>query len=120
MKQKKIFLLYIILKTNNIFFLLFNSYPSNNIINWTSCGRYKNKGLKKITINSIKISLNFIMLIYNNNLYNKDLHIKIKGVNKLKKIILKLLKQFDLNIITLSEEISVIHGGCKSKKRRKL
>jgi len=118
MKKQRIFLLYIIFTFNNIFYILMDVSSINNLVNWTSCGRYKVKGLKKITVNSIKLCLNFIILNLNNESYN--LHVKLKGFNKFKKIVLKILKQLNLNIISLSEEIPIIHGGCRQKKKRKL
>jgi len=117
-KNQKICLLYIIFTLNNIFYVLVN--PWGKIITWTSCGRYKVKGLKKITVNSIKISLSNIINKLSETKNHLELHIKLKGLNKFKKIVLKQLKQLNLNILSLCDEIVVLHGGCKKKKQRKL
>lgn len=113
--KNKISMLYIIFTYNNIFYILLNS--KGIISNWTTAGRFKHKGLKKLTGTSVKNSLLHLL-----NWTNQEntVSIKFKGTNKFKKVILKHIKQLNLNIIQLHEETKVPHNGCKLKKKRYL
>ena len=117
-KINSIFVLYIIFTLNNIFFLLTNSKGSIKTL--TSCGNYKIKGLKKITINSIRTSLKFVTSTFSKKYSYPKIYIKLKGLNKFKKIVLKQIKQSSWNILYLCDDNLTLHGGCKCKKKRKL
>lgn len=116
--SKNTFYLYIIFTFNNIFYIILDL--NGKMLWWTSTGRYKTKGLKKITLNSIKTSLTIFFLNIRKNNMKINLYIKLKGFNKFKKNILKYLKLLNFNILSISDEIVIPHNGCRKKKKRKL
>jgi ribosomal protein S11 len=58
------------------------------------------------------------------NLLNKNnkinIFIKLKGLNKFKKIVIKQLQLYPINIISIVDETILAHNGCKKKSTRKL
>lgn len=114
--MKQTYLLYILFTFNNIFYIILDL--NGNLLIWTSSGRSKIKGLKKITLNSIKLSLN--MLFFNLSPDKINFHIKLRGLNKFKKIVLSQLKHYSFNIISICDETIISHNGCKLKKKRKI
>nr|YP_009295179.1 ribosomal protein S11 [Dasya binghamiae]AOH77191.1 ribosomal protein S11 [Dasya binghamiae] len=117
-KSKNTYFIYILFTFNNIFYILLDLRGS--ILLWTSSGRNKIKGLKKITLNSIKMNLNEIFLYLLKNNKQVNLYVKLKGLNKFKKILINQLKQYPFNILSICDETVVSHNGCKLKKSRKI
>lgn len=117
-KIENIYYIHILFTFNNIFYILLDL--NGNILLWTSSGRNKIKGLKKITLNSIKTNLNEIFLHILQTNKNVSFYIKLKGLNKFKKILLNQLKQYSFNILCIYDETIIAHNGCKLKKRRKI
>nr|YP_011017716.1 ribosomal protein S11 [Griffithsia okiensis]WQF69539.1 ribosomal protein S11 [Griffithsia okiensis] len=111
--KKTNLILSILFTYNNIFFIMSNL--QGKILNWSSLGFNKTKGLKKITKNSIKSNL-----IYYSFLKNCFFHIKLIGLNKHKKILLKILKELNLSILTIYDETNFPHNGCKNKKLKRI
>jgi len=112
-KNKNLIIL-ILFTHNNIFFNVTNLY--GNTLLWNSVGFNKIKGLKKITLNSVKLNLTYINLIFNNS----NFHIKFRGLSKHKKIVLKKLKDLNFKILTIYDETFLPHNGCKLKKVRRI
>jgi len=117
MKNKEILYIYILFTRNNIFFSILNF--DKNLITWTTTGKNKFKGLKKINSNSIKNNIN-LLLFYIKELRGNVLYIKFKGLNKYKKLVLKYFKQSNACILGISDNNVIAHNGCKKKKKRKL
>lgn len=115
---KNTFLLHILFTSNNIFFVLLDLH--GYVLFWTSSGRSKVKGLKKVTINSIRINLNILLLCIFKNNNTVKIHLKLKGFNKFKKIVIKQLKLYPINIVSIFDETISAHNGCKKKGYRKL
>ena len=113
--KSKLSILYIVLTYNNIFYILLNS--EGMVLNWTTAGKFKHKGLKKLTAASVKNSLLHFRSWMN---CRRTVCIKFKGTNKFKKVLLKYIKQLNLNIVQLIEETKTPHNGCKLKKKRYL
>lgn len=111
---KKTLILVIYFNYNNIFFTITNL--KGNILTWNSLGFNKLKGTKKINVNSIKNNLKTIMLEFNNNFF----HIRVKGFSKYKKLILKNLKESNLKVLSIYDETSIPHNGCKLIKNRRI
>ena len=83
LNQNSVILL-ISLTSSNILFVL--TSLEGQILTSVSTGRFKTKGAKKITTTTIKSCFNLI----NQRLpYSFKIHIKFKGLNKHKRLILK-------------------------------
>lgn len=111
---KNISFLIILFTHNNIFFNILDS--KKKLIFQLSLGNQKVRGLKKTNINSIQNSLNIVYSILKN--FNLNIHLKLKGLNKYKKVVLKNLKRYNLNILSINDEIIIVHNGCRNKKNR--
>ena len=116
MIKKETIFIYIIFNYNNIFFLVINE--NKKILFKYTLGQCKTKGLKKINLNSIKTSLNLINKFVINK--NCNIHLKLKGIQKNKKIVLKYIKQLHIQYMSISDTSLIIHNGCRKKKNRKL
>lgn len=84
----------------------------------TSLGHSKLKGLKKINLNSIQITLNSIYAYLSK--HNFHVHLNLKGLNKYKKLVLKNLKQYNIHFLSINDKTLIVHNGCKKKATRKL
>nr|YP_009546251.1 ribosomal protein S11 [Gelidium gabrielsonii]AYO27599.1 ribosomal protein S11 [Gelidium gabrielsonii] len=90
-----------------------------NVIFWTSVGTQKIKGTKKIT--STAIETTFKQLLKEVKILGCNyLHIQLKGFNKNKKFILKFFNQAKLEILSISDQTSLPHNGCKARKARRI
>ena len=89
------------------------------VIYWTSVGTYKNKGTKKITSTSLT-SVIKLLTNYLENIGCAFLHIRLKGLRKNKKMVLKYFKTSSLNILSICDNTSLPHNGCKKQKIRRL
>lgn len=114
MIKTRALILYILITNNNIFYTITDL--KGNVIMWTSLGSTKIKGTKKMTLNSIKLNLMYLL----NNQNPLAIHIIFKGNNKYKKFIIKYLKQLSINILSICDQTTCAHNGCKLKKRRRL
>ena len=113
MKKFKIYFLFILFSSNNIFVTITDS--GGKVLLWKSLGHSKVKGLKKLTPS---ISKNLLGLF---NQVNFKLHIKLKGFNKLKKSLIKdLITLFNADILSLVDDNLQPNNGCKLKKYRRL
>nr|YP_010620108.1 Ribosomal protein S11 [Periphykon beckeri]WAX04144.1 Ribosomal protein S11 [Periphykon beckeri] len=113
----KICFLFILFTQNNIF-LTFTNFKGQ-VLNWYSVGRFKSKGLKKLTVSLIKTFLqSFIKVKLFKNI---RFHIKLKGHNKLKKQFIKIfLKTITLENLSISDNSKFPTNGCKLKRKRRL
>ena len=92
---------------------------NGKIILWTSVGKLKVKGAKKITLSAIEATLgNLINQI--RKLGFKYLHIRLKGFSKNKKSIVKSLRTNDIRIFSILDETAFPHNGCRRKKIRRV
>nr|APC24928.1 ribosomal protein S11 [Gracilariophila oryzoides] len=108
-------ILVIIFTSNNILYTLTNI--EGEVLFWTSAGLKRTRGTKKITLTTIVSSIK-IILAYLNNVKIKYIHLKFKGFDKNKKIVLKYLKQSTLNILSITNNSMLPHNGCKKTNRR--
>nr|YP_009325888.1 ribosomal protein S11 [Choreocolax polysiphoniae]APC24880.1 ribosomal protein S11 [Choreocolax polysiphoniae] len=114
----KIYFLFILFTQNNIFITLSN-YQGNTYF-WKSIGFLKSKKSKKLTLSLFKNFINFYLLQLN-NIKNSKLHIKLKGFNKCKKLMLKnVFTLFSKKILSISDNTNNATNGCKLKKKRRL
>lgn len=106
------------------------SFASNNIIYnivdivgntlfWTSLGIEKSHGLKKLTTAAIILSVGSLGKFLT-RIRCKYIHIKIRGVNKYRKLVIKSLKKLPVITLSLYDEIIIIHNGCKYSKIRRI
>lgn len=114
--KNKTLILSIFFSSNNIFYSVTNLL--GNTLFWISSGYTKLKGTKKTTVNIIKYNLNLITFFLTK--YNIQLHVKFKGLNRFKKIVLKQIKESKLHVLTINDETALPHNGCKSTKSRRI
>lgn len=113
MKKFKIYFLFILFSSNNIFITITDS--SGKVLIWKSLGYSKVKGLKKLTPSILK------NLFDSFNWLDLKLHVKLKGFNKLKKNLVKNLTNLsDIHILSLTDDNLQSNNGCKLKKCRRL
>nr|QUJ09433.1 ribosomal protein S11 [Neorhodomela munita] len=114
----KTYFLFILFTQNNIFVTLTNS--KGDVFFFKSIGFLKTRGLKKLTPSAIK---NFIVFYLSKTISktNIKIHIKLKGFNKCKKLIIKnLVALFSTEILSISDNTNKANNGCKLKKKRRL
>lgn len=115
--MSKIYFLFVLFTINNIFITITNF--EGKIIFWKSLGKFKIKGLKKLTPSSIITLTKSLLFFFNNKKIN--LHIKLKGSNKFKKNLIKFLFTLEhFNILSLDDNNLHPSNGCKLKKYRRL
>nr|WOL37371.1 ribosomal protein S11 [Polyopes affinis] len=115
--DNKSIILTILFTSNNILYSL--TSLTGNVILWTSTGSKKTKGTKKITIITISTATKFIIKRIIELGYNY-VHIKLKGFKKNKKVALKYLKTSKLHILSICDNSSLAHNGCKQSKIRRI
>nr|YP_009511928.1 ribosomal protein S11 [Gracilariopsis mclachlanii]AXI97855.1 ribosomal protein S11 [Gracilariopsis mclachlanii] len=113
----KSIILVITFTSNNILYTLTDI--EGKVLFWTSSGLKRLKGAKKITLTTIIFSIKTI-LAYFDNIKIKSIHLKLKGFDKNKKIVLKILKQSTLNILSIANNSMSAHNGCKKPKSRRI
>ena len=88
-------------------------------LTWINAGKEKTNGTKKITTSTISVLARYL---YTYNIRNNisAIHIKIKGLNKIKTGFIKQLKLLGLNVLTIQQKCNLPHGGCKKIRTRKL
>lgn len=114
----KIYFLLVLFNQNNIFLTLVNS--KSYVFFQNSIGMLKTKGLKKLSNSNIK---NFICDNLNVIKTNSSIkiHIRIKGLNKCKKVFIKFLLSFlSYQVLSISDNSLKPNNGCKLKKNRRL
>nr|BAL63259.1 ribosomal protein S11 [Pyropia kurogii] len=110
-------ILFLSFSSNNIHFLLTDC--TGQIKAWTTAGRSRSKGMKK------SLSLSFFEVSNFLEKKTKDLnytflHVRIKGWGKNKKNVFKILKQSKLKFISVLDNTTCPHNGCKIPRKRKL
>ena len=118
MKNKqKLIILTILFTTNNILYSL--TSLEGKVFFWTSLGSKKIEGSKKLTPNFATNTTNvLIKMILNFNF--KYTYLKLKGFNKSKKLVLKILTQSPLKILLISDKTLLPHNGCRKAKIRRI
>ena len=105
--------LFIRFRVNNILCTLTDL--KGNTILWSTAGTKKLKGVKKITATVISLilrSLNDFSLLGSFPI----LHVRVKGVNKLKTTFIKNLKVSKFTILSIQDKLCLSYGGCKKVK----
>lgn len=114
---KKTGVVFILFTSNNTLYSLTNF--KGDVLFSVSLGVQRTKGLKKVIPSTTHLStLKLASYIYKENFTH--LHLKIKGVSKAKKLIVKTLSQLNLQIITLQDITSFPHNGCRKKRKRRI
>lgn len=102
---------------NNVFFTIVDF--KGNVVFLKTIGSNKVKGLKKLTFYLIKLTLKEVLFFVIKK--KIKLHIKMKGLNKFKKTTIKILtKEIKENVLTIIDDTSIPHNGCKKRKKRRL
>jgi small subunit ribosomal protein S11 len=102
---------------NNILYALTNS--TGDVLFSISSGAQRTKGLKKVVPAAAHLAA-LQLVHYINKEDFTQLHLKIKGVNKTKKTVIKTLSQLNLKFFTLEDTTSFPHNGCRKKKKRRI
>ena len=114
MKSITIFVLF---TKNNTIFSISNS--KGQVKTWISMGKNRNKGLKKL--NLVTVHELFAELINYITSFGYELvHLKLKGFNKTKKLVILFFKRSKLQVMTLYDITPKPHNGCRIKNRRRL
>jgi small subunit ribosomal protein S11 len=114
---KKTGVVFVLFTSNNTLYSLTNF--KGDILFSISLGIQRTKGLKKVIPSTIHLStLKLAHYICKENFTH--LHLKVKGVSRAKKLIIKTLSQLDLKIITLQDITSFPHNGCRKKRKRRI
>ena len=108
-------ILYIFFTKNNILCTLTNL--QGKVIITKSTGSFKSKGLKKVTNTTLFF---MVKTLFKFSDFSKNLYVKVKGTNKNKTELLKLLKVSGFNILLLQEKLLFPYGGCRKSKTRKV
>jgi small subunit ribosomal protein S11 len=114
---KKTGIVFVLFTSNNTLYSLTDF--KGDVLFSTSLGIQRTKGLKKVIPSTIHLStLKLAYHIYKENFTH--LHLKVKGISKAKKLIIKTLSQLNLKIITLQDITSFPHNGCRKKQKRRI
>lgn len=102
--------------SNNIIYTVTDIY--GNTLFWTTAAE-KTSGIKKltsVTVVSPIISLKRFFSSYNISF----VHLKLIGVGKYKKVVLKILKRLSVRIFSVQDKIILAHNGCKRSRTKKI
>lgn len=110
-------IIYINIHFNNIMVTITNL--KGNVIDWFSCGSLGLRGFRKTSPLAAKI-LSAALADRTKEYSNKNFYLKIKGINPIKKALLKYIGLQDLNIVKIEELSMFPFNGCKPQKKRKL
>lgn len=110
-------IIYINIQNNNVIITLTNS--SGHVIDWFSSGSLGLRGFRKTSPLAAKL---LALQLYNKtkDFGTKIFRVKVKGLNSIKKPLLKYISLQKLNIIELKELSMIPFNGCRPQKRRKL
>lgn len=110
-------ILFVTLTSSNVLFSL-TSLDGKKLILSVTTGHFKVKGSKNVTLLTLKSCFSFL----NQNLSTYySVHIKLKGVNKNKRLIIKLLtKLLNFPILTFCDVTHKPHNGTKWRKIRRV
>jgi small subunit ribosomal protein S11 len=112
---KKTAIVFVLFTTNNIIYSITDLEGS--VVFWTSTGSLKSSGLKK-TVSSLIHTSTIRLINYIQQHHFLFLHVKIKGLSKSKRLIVKTFQQFNLKILSLQDLTSFPHNGCRKRKKR--
>nr|YP_009114026.1 ribosomal protein S11 [Gelidium elegans]AGW30465.1 ribosomal protein S11 [Gelidium elegans] len=115
--KSKSLVLKILFTSTNILFCLTDI--KGTVVFWTSVGAQKQKGAKKVTSTSVEIVLNYLFKEIK-GLGCNYLHVQQKGFNKNKKLILRFFKQAKIEILSIYDQTSLPHNGCKLRKIKRI
>nr|UAT97996.1 ribosomal protein S11 [Ahnfeltia plicata] len=116
-KIQKSIVISILFTSNNVVYSLTDF--SGNVLFWTSTGSKKSRGVRKST-SMIVTSTSKTIADHSLKLGYSYAHIKIKGFGKNKKTAIKSLKLTSLNILSLCDQTSLPHNGCKKTRTRRI
>nr|YP_010925395.1 ribosomal protein S11 [Neoporphyra seriata]WKD83601.1 ribosomal protein S11 [Neoporphyra seriata] len=110
-------ILFLSFSLNNIHFLL-TDY-TGQVKSWTTARKSRSKGVKKNLPPSSFELVNFLEKKVADLNYT-SLHVRIKGWGLNKKSVFKILKQSKLKFVSVIDDTTYPHNGCKIPRKRKL
>ena len=116
-RNKKIGVVFVLFTLNNTLYSLTNF--KGEVLFSTSAGSQRTKGLKKIIPSTIYISA----LKLAKHIQAKEfthVHLKLKGLSKTKKFVIKALHHVGLEILTLQDITSFPHNGCRKGGEKRI
>lgn len=116
-KIKGEIIIYINVQYNNVIVTLTNL--GGQVVEWFSSGSLGLKGFRKTSPLAAK-HLATVLFERTKNYADKAFILKIKGINTIKKALLKYIGLRGLNIIKLEELSRIPFNGCRPQKKRKL
>nr|YP_009389228.1 ribosomal protein S11 [Thorea hispida]ARX95972.1 ribosomal protein S11 [Thorea hispida] len=115
--RKKLGIVSILFTTNNVICSL--TTLNGLVLAWTSSGSKKVTGSKKLTLAGMCSAVRSIME-YALKTQFTDISLRLKGVSKYKKLIMKSLISFGLQFSSISDITSVPHNGCRLKRTKRI
>lgn len=115
--MKKIGVIFVLFTSNNVLCSLTNI--DGSLISWTSAGSQRSKGLKKsipIVIYTAIVKLATLAI----ELGFSHIHLKLKGLSKSKKSVLKALNHTSLKLLSIQDITAQPHNGCRSFRKKRL
>lgn len=115
--MKKTGIIFVLFTSNNVLCSM-NSIEGSLVI-WSSAGSQKSKGLKKsipivVYASIVKLALNALHLGFSH------IHLKLKGLSKHKKSVLKALNHTNLKVLSIQDITSQPHNGCRTSGKKRL
>nr|YP_011017811.1 ribosomal protein S11 [Campylaephora sungminbooi]ANP26201.1 ribosomal protein S11 [Campylaephora sungminbooi]ANP26222.1 ribosomal protein S11 [Campylaephora sungminbooi]WQF69657.1 ribosomal protein S11 [Campylaephora sungminbooi] len=108
-------ILFIYFSINNVLFSITNL--NGEVLAFFTVGTKRTKGIRKINLTTLKSTSSLI----NKNLKKNQIHIKIRGFSKFKRLTLKLLfKIIEAKILSFCDLTSLPHNGIRNKKNRRV
>ncbi len=110
-------ILFVLFTSNNLICSLTDL--NGNVLFWTSGGSNKSKGLKKLVPLVISACLCKIGLVAKRKGFER-IHIKLKGLTKNKKLVLKSINLIGLDVNSIQDVTALPHNGCRIKRQKRL
>nr|AVK39585.1 ribosomal protein S11 [Sheathia arcuata] len=116
-QNKKVGVIFVLFTANNTFYSLTNF--KGEVLFSISAGSQRTKNLKK-TVSSVTYITVLKLIKYLQTKKFTHLHLRMKGLSKTKKFIIKAFHYVGLEILTLQDTTSFPHNGCRKKGIRRI
>jgi small subunit ribosomal protein S11 len=117
LQNKKIGVVFVLFTANNTLYSLTNF--RGEVLFSISAGSLRTSNLKKIVPSTIYISALKLAKYIQAQRFTY-VHLRVKGVSKTKKFVIKALHHVGLKIFTLQDVTSFPHNGCRKKRSRRI
>ena len=116
-QNKKVGVVFVLFTANNTFYSLTNF--NGEVLFSISAGSQRSKNLKKIVSSTTYITVLKLAKYLQIKKFT-HIHLKIKGLSKTKKLVIKAFHYVGLEVLTLQDVTSFPHNGCRKKGVRRI